>query len=238
MVEPNLPNASDNENPRGAGSQAARIVDSEAFIRQAFETDHLKGCELLFKRYYQPLCSHAVRFVYSRTVAEDIVMEVFSRFWQHKIYRMVNTSYRAYLFTTVRHAAFAYLKSEFGKDLQGESTAWNETDELNHPSTPHQLLQYHELHDKIEQLLKGISPQGQKVFIMSRFDGKKNQDIASELNLSVKTVEGHITRVISILRRGLRESGYITSLAAVVGGSLRVCPSPEIFYSLPNFLQL
>lgn len=238
MAEANLPDSPDKDDLRSAGFHTPRIVDSEAFIRQAFETDHLKGCELLFKRYYQSLCSHVVRYVYSRTVAEDIVMEVFSRFWQHKIYCQVNTSYRAYLFTTVRHAAFAYLKSEFGNSSQEENTTWNETDELNHPSTPHQLLQYHELHDKIEQILKSISPQGQKVFIMSRFDGKKNLDIANELNLSVKTVEGHITRVISIIRRGLKEGGYLTSIAALAGASWLGGPLADPSYSLPIFSQL
>lgn len=192
-------------------SGMAGVVDAEIMIRRCFETDRLKGCELLFKRYYQPLCSHAVRFVYSRAVAEDIVMEVFSRFWQNEIYKAVNTSYRAYLFTTVRHAAFAYLKSEFGRE-QPIVLTWEADSELEHPSTPQQLLQYHELHDKIQEILSGVPPQSRKVFVMSRFEGKKNQVIAEELNLSTKTIEGHITKVLSIMRRSLRENGFITMM--------------------------
>ncbi len=238
-VDPNELKKSGNEgisnNPgTGIGGSTGAIIDSEVLIRRSFEADHLKGCELLFKRYYQSLCSHAVRFVYSRAVAEDIVMEVFSRFWQHKIYRSVETSYRAYLFTTVRHAAFAYLRSEFGKeqpvavpaDLPGESENSN---------TPQQLLQYHELQSKIEDILKAIPPQSQKVFIMSRFEGKKNQAIADELNLSTKTIEGHITKVLSILRRSLRENGFITMIVATISWSDRLFIS---FFSLQIFSQV
>lgn len=217
-MDPNESKTSGNKEERipaiGIRSGAGGVIDYEAIIRRSFESDHLKGCELLFKRYYQSLCSHAVRFVYSRAAAEDIVMEVFSRFWQHKIYNSVETSYRAYLFTTVRHAAFAYLKSEFGKE-QAIATPVDLPNGLDNSCTPQQLLQYHELHSKIEDILKALPPQSQKVFIMSRFEGKKNQVIADELNLSTKTIEGHITKALSILKRSLRENGFITMIAAV-----------------------
>ncbi|HAO50313.1 MAG TPA: RNA polymerase sigma-70 factor, partial [Runella sp.] len=41
------------------------LLDVEYLIRQAFEEDARRGYELLFRRYYRPLCSQAVRFVYS-----------------------------------------------------------------------------------------------------------------------------------------------------------------------------
>ncbi len=237
-MDPNESKTSGNErgsNPGiGMNGGTGAMIDSEVLIRRSFETDHLKGCELLFKRYYQSLCSHAVRFVYSRAVAEDIVMEVFSRFWQHKIYRSVETSYRAYLFTTVRHAAFAYLRSEFGKE-QPVATLMDLPDESENSSTPQQLLQYHELQSKIEDILKAIPPQSQKVFIMSRFEGKKNQVIADELNLSTKTIEGHITKVLSILRRSLRENGFITMIAATISWGDRLF---ILFFSLQIFSQV
>lgn len=186
-------------------------IDSEILIRKTFESDQKKGFELLFKRYYQPLCSHAVRYVYSRATVEDIVMEVFSKFWQKKIFADVNTSYRAYLFTTVRHACFAYLKTEFGRE-QSFGPAPSSDTEMETTSTPQQILLYDELHNKIQEVLSAIPPQSQRVFILSRFEGKKNQDIAEELSISMKTVEGHITKALSIMRRSLLDNGFISVL--------------------------
>jgi len=186
------------------------IIDSEILIRKNFETDREKGYELLFKRYYQPLCSHAVRFVYSKEVAEDLVMEVFSQFWQKNLHLGIQSSYRAYLFTTVRHASYAYLRSEFGREKPVEFPL--ETFAVNGPDTPQQLLQFHELYLKIEEVIRSASPQSQKVFVMSRFEGKKNPVIAEELNLSTKTVEGHITKVLSLLRLSLRNYGMLSML--------------------------
>ena len=195
------------------------IIDSEVILKRTFQIDSRKGFELLFRRYYQPLCSHSARFVYSRAIAEDIVMDVFSRFWQNRIFDAVTTSYRAYLFTTVRHASFAYLKSEFGREQQ-DFVDWDESTEVENPATPQQLLQYHELYSQVQEILLAVSPQSQKVFVMSRFEGMKNQRIADELDLSTKTVEGHITRVLSILRRSLRENGFISSVVFLVTSGL------------------
>jgi len=189
-----------NDNPSG-------IVDSELWIKRAFEADITKGYELLFKRYYQPLCSHAVRFVYSKEVAEDLVMEVFSQFWQKQLHRTVTSSYRAYLFTSVRHASYAYFRTELGVE---KSSDYSENDNSGTPPiTPQQILQYNELYIKIEEILRSTSPQSQKVFVMSRFEGKKNAAIAEELHLSTKTVEGHITKVLSLLRQSLRNYGLL-----------------------------
>lgn len=186
------------------------FVDSELFIRQTFETDPRKGYELLFKRYYQPLCNHAVRFVHAKDVAEDLVIDVFSQFWQKKLQHSITVSYRAYLFTTVRHAAFAHLRKEFGREIPTENFPEPGTDRT--PSTPQQELQFNELYLKVEQVIRMLPPQSQKVFIMSRFEAKKNVTIAEELQISVKTVEGHITKALSILRHALREYGLVTWL--------------------------
>lgn len=186
------------------------IVDAELFIKQAFEVDNQKGYEQLFKRYYQPLCSHAVRFVYSKEVAEDLVMEVFSQFWQKQLHQNITTSYRAYLFTSVRHAAYAHIRSEFSREKPSDNSY--ESEVHNQPITPQQLLQYNELYIKIEEIIRSTSPQSQRVFVMSRFEGKKNTTIAEELHLSTKTVEGHITKVLTLLRQSLRNYGLISML--------------------------
>lgn len=196
-------------------SSSPVYVDSELFIRQTLEKDPRKGYELLFKRYYQPLCNHAVRFVYSRDLAEDLVIDVFSQFWQKKLHTVVSTSYRAYLFTSVRHAAFAQLRKEFGREVAVADLSEIITEST--PTTPQQELQFNELYLKIEKIIRALPPQSQKVFMMSWFEGKRNAAIAEELQMSVKTVEGHITKVFAILRKSLQDYGLITLLIGFGG---------------------
>src|SRR5690606_19095111 len=81
------------------------IPDTEAFLREAFRKDEWLGCSLLFDHYYTPMCSHAIRFVYSKEYAEDVVADVFREFWQKKQFNKVTSSFRTYLFRAVRNRA-------------------------------------------------------------------------------------------------------------------------------------
>ncbi len=186
--------------------------DTEVFIRKTFETDPQQGLELVFKRYYKPLCSHALRFVYGKQIAEDLVADVFYTFWQKGHYQHITTSFRAYLFAAVRHRAYAYLKQEF--DRVPNST-YDPLEQVSPLPDPNQTLQYDELYLKIEKTIQSLPPQSQRVFLLSRFEGKKNQEIADELQIALKTVEAHMSKALSTLRNALKEELWVAVLGII-----------------------
>lgn len=194
--------------PRGdAGASMPMSTDGELFLRNTFATDPKLGCELLFRQYFAPLCSHAIRFVYDRQVAEDIVADLFFAFYQKELYRQITGSYRAYLYQAVRNRAYNSLRWEMGRQ---------ETlpDDLDRPdldaSQPDRLLQQDELYRALEQAVQQLSPQQQRVFLLSRFEGKSYKEIAEMLNLTPKTVENHLLRAVSSVRQLLRQQKLIS----------------------------
>lgn len=186
-------------------------TDTELFTRLCFQESPRKGCELLFRRYHQALCSHAVRYVYSKETAEDIVSEVFCRFWKTKAYENITSSYRYYLFRSVRNEAYNYLRLEFQK-LDNIETAL--VQEAAFCQRPDQIMQFEEVLHKVEDLVETLPPQCRRVFLLSRFEGKKYQDIATELGVSPKTVEVHIVKALSIVRKGLKDH-WLTAVATI-----------------------
>jgi RNA polymerase sigma-70 factor (ECF subfamily) len=64
---------------------------------------------------------------------------------------------------------------------------------------------YDELQKKVQDGLDKLTPSCRKVFEISRFENKKNREIAEELNLSVKTVETHISKALRSLRIDLKD---------------------------------
>ncbi|MDI9876971.1 RNA polymerase sigma-70 factor [Flectobacillus rivi] len=178
-----------------------RIIDgAELAAKLAFQTHPQKGCEILFGMYYRALCSHAIRYVYIKEVAEDIVSDVFCNFWKTQAYQSVTTSYRAYLFRAVRNRALNYLANEFKQSDSLEKVYHLEGAEL-----PEQIMQYEELHQKIELIINTLPKQCQRVFLMNRFEGKKAKEIADELDISHRTVETHIHKAIQALKFGLKD---------------------------------
>jgi len=183
-------------------AQADSPVDSEWMIRNGFNQSPKHGFELLFKRYHKVLCSHAARFVYSDAVAQDIVSEVFCKLWKSRAYENITSSYRFYLFRSVRNEAYNYIRLEFRPMEQLEAAA---THVSGNGQLPDMITQYEEILNHVEQLVQSLPPQCRKVFLMSRFEEKKYQEIADELGISIKTVEVHISRALQSMRHGLKE---------------------------------
>ena len=181
----------------------ANVLDDEAILRNAFKNNPENGFEFVFRRYYKPLCSHAVRYVYSKEIAEDIVSDVFINFWKNGNYRNVKISYRAYLYQALRNTIYNHLKSEFGKRSNNTSTLSKEMDEVTEERTPQKMLLFDELSNKIQETVNAFPPQCQRVFILSRYEGKKNREIAEEMNIKLKTVEAHMMKALSVLKNSL-----------------------------------
>lgn len=192
------------------------VTDTEWAIRRAFETSTRTGYELLFRRYYRPLCSQAVRFVYSKEIAQDLVSEVFLNFWKNQVHAHIATSYRAYLFTAVRNRAYNHLQDEFRKETLLGTPTDNADDALTFDD-PQQILQYTDLFNRLETEIRALPPQCQRVFVLSRFEGKKGREIADELQLSPKTVEAHLSRALTHLRRVLL-GGALAPLSSLLPG--------------------
>lgn len=178
----------------------AKVLDNESIIRQAIQKNPVEGFELLFKRYYQPLCSHAIRYVYSKQIAEDLVSEIFATMWSKGLYKNINqSSFRTYLYQALRNSIYNYLDKEF-RHHEHHKKIIGTTDLTIDINTPQTILLFDELVLKIQAAISSLPTQCQKVFILSRVDSKKNNEIAKELDIKIKTVEAHLTKALLALR--------------------------------------
>ena len=188
--------------------------DAALFLKAAFEENPSKGLELLFRRFYKPLCSHAVRFVYSKQVAEDLVSEVFFQFYRVKAYENITSSYTSYLFRSVRNECYTYMRREFGRMDSIESSV--ETTLRATQPQPDAEIHYNNLFLKVNDVISKLPTQCQRVFLMSRFENKKYNEIAQELQISPKTVEVHISKALKHLRSALNGEWMISFVLSVL----------------------
>jgi len=186
-----------------------KILDEEILIKRVFDHDPKQGCEILFTKYYRLLCSHAIRFVYSKEIAEDLVADIFCKFWSNQIYLNINTSYRAYLFKAVRFSSYNYIRWELSK-RNNRVDFENLTDHVN-SLRPEETMLFDELSEEIGKVIENLPSQCKKVFVLSRFENKKYREIAAELGISVKAVEAHVSKALEKLRSKLK-SGDLLSL--------------------------
>ena len=65
---------------------------------------------------------------------------------------------------------------------------------------PHQQMEYEELQKFINNTLEKLPVRRRQIFEMHRLEGRKYVEIATQLSLSVKTVEAEMTKALRTLR--------------------------------------
>lgn len=165
--------------------------------------------ESLFRRYFPRLKAYAVRFVQEEDAAMDIVQDCFLQFYRKK-YDAASPSASSLLFAMVRNACIDVLRHK--KLVRFESIDYLLTldgeERLYHTDfgfTLQDVLLYDELQSQIKEVIDSLSPKCREVFLMSRFDGLKNKEIAEKINTSVTNVEKHITRALAAFSRHFKE---------------------------------
>jgi len=156
--------------------------------------------EYVFNEYYDILCNYSCKFLDEKEDAEEIVQDVFVKFWERLDSLAEDSSIKSYLYRSVHNSCINFLKHEKVKDaykyyvIQKMETIENPENEDN----PEHMEQ--EIHKAIESL----PPQCRKIFTLSRFEGLKYQEIADHLGLSVKTVEVQMGKAFKLLREKLK----------------------------------
>lgn len=59
------------------------------------------------------------------------------------------------------------------------------------------------------EAVRSLSPKSREVFEKSREEGMSNAEIAASMNLSVKTVEGHMTKALKEIRLALKKNFFL-----------------------------
>ena len=159
--------------------------------------------ELLYRRFYPRLYNFSLKIIGEVSVSQDIVHEVFIKFWENREH-LYGNSYGALLFKMTRNMCFNYLKHKkvvLNKSIDLTACRqWEELYRIEFVKDDPYLLIEKELEEQFQEIVNDLPERCREVFILSRVNGMKNREIAQELNLSLKAIEKHISYALRILR--------------------------------------
>lgn len=179
------------------------ISSSEFFVNGHSEGD----CEVIFKKYFLPLVKYAQLFVQVQP-AEDIVQDVLVYLWENKKSIQIHTSLDAYLFRSVYQRCLSYLKrqnlltkhhSQLEIELRQEEMRFFDTDQ----NEAIRSLFMNDLKKDLDTAIEALPERCRQVFELSFMRDLRNKEISEMLNISVNTVESHITNALKTLRAKL-----------------------------------
>ncbi len=160
--------------------------------------------EELFKHYSRPLFYYAAKFI-DDEAARDVVQDVFVKLWADQSIT-VKQSLNSLLFTMVRNSCLQHLEKVKVRNKYLESTRQNlQEEELRFYMDEKTSLIEQELENKLNEVLCNLPDRCRLIFRMSRFENKKNKEIAEELDITVKAVEKQITKALSTIRSEMKD---------------------------------
>jgi len=160
--------------------------------------------ETLFRRYYEPLCLYSNKITGDMNSSEDIVQELFYTVWKDRTSLRIVWSVKSYLYGAVRNQSLQYLERMNVRKLYYQKMVADEIPESDPNDSPQRILEYKELEQRLEFVLEKLPKRRRDIFRMSRFEGKKYEEIAQEMSLSVKSIEAEISKALQELRKSLK----------------------------------
>jgi len=164
----------------------------------------IRAYETLFRRYYEPLCLYCNKITGNMDNAEDIVQELFYTIWKERTHLRIIWSVKSYLYGAVRNQSLQYLERQHVRQQYYQKMVADEMPESDPNDSPQKILEYKELEQRLEFALEKLPKRRRDIFRMSRFEGKKYEQIALEMSLSVKTIEAEMSKALQVLRKSLR----------------------------------
>lgn len=158
----------------------------------------------LFRQYSKPLFYYAAKFV-DDEVAKDIVQDIFVKLWSDQS-TTISHSLNSLLFTMVRNSCLQQLEKQKVRNKYLESTRLMlQEEELRFYMEEKTSMIEQELEDKLNEVLNSLPVRCRQIFLMSRFENKKNKEIADELDISIKAVEKQITKALATMRIKMKD---------------------------------
>jgi RNA polymerase sigma-70 factor, ECF subfamily len=175
---------------------------SEKQVLQTIQSGNESAFEMIFRTYYQPLCRYAYSFLEDKEEAEEVVQSAVITVWEKRKSIDIQISLKSYLYRMVRNGCLNVIKHE--KIKQQHVAHEMAVTEAAYESVS-QKVYATELETKITEAMKALPEQCRLVFQLSRFEELKYQEIADQLQISVKTVENHMGKALKIMREQLKE---------------------------------
>lgn len=174
--------------------------DDILLLKLIKESDE-QAFKYLFDAHFVSLCRYINVYLDNYADSEELALEIFMHIWENRNRLEIKLSLKAYLFQAARNRSLNALR-----DRKAVGPLSEELQDCL-ASTDYPALEMEELDRLIREAVDTLPEKCKEVFLKSRQKNLSNQEIATAMNISVKTVEAQITKALKLIRKYLGE-GY------------------------------
>ncbi|WP_293313286.1 RNA polymerase sigma-70 factor [Pedobacter sp. UBA5917] len=162
--------------------------------------------KLIYEKYAPKLFGTVYNLIRNKEASEDVIQDLFSDLWQRRGKLHISTSLQGYLFVSAKNRILAQLRKHkitIDYDALAFLADQNRADD--------RLLEM-ELKQKLNQEIDMLPQKCAEIFRLSRGSQYSHQEIASHLNISIKTVENQVGIALKKLKGNLTD--FLVLIAA------------------------
>lgn len=170
-------------------------------LRLAADGDEAAFIEI-FNLYKNKLYSFLLRITKSEEQSLDFVQDVFMKLWINRGNLSSIDNLSSYIFRAAQNRAINCFKRSMTEYciLKKNPVALMADDSIE------ANLEYKLLQIKLNEVVKKLPPQQRLVYMLSREQGLKHEEIAIKLNLSISTVKNHMVQALKTIKEFLRNN--------------------------------
>lgn len=168
----------------------------------------VEAFDKLFAKYSRKLYGFALRYLKSKSDAEDLVQSVFVKVWEKHSSLKKEASFNSYLFTIAYHDIQKYFRSKtyFSAYVKDAVACGDLADNSV------EGMDYGSVLDRVDQLIAQLPKRRREIFVKSRKEGLTSKEIARDLEISPGTVDNNISEALKFLREHLKNEGIAITL--------------------------
>jgi len=159
----------------------------------------------IFETYQKKLYYFVFSIAKSDFATEDILQEVFIKVWVKRETIDLSASFDSFIFTIARNHTYNHLRGVANQESL-KKEIWRNLKHYNRQTED--IILFAEYQDIVNDIVEHLPVKKRSIFILSKQQGRSNQEIADLLNISPKTVKNHLWKTLQIIRLQLQP--YIT----------------------------
>ncbi len=184
-----------------------KVVTADKPLVKEIIAGNTSAFRVMYDRYKDKLFTYGLKITKSEEAAEEIVHQVFLKIWTHRENLDPDLSFNALLYKITKNFALNFLqKASRSAALQQELYHYFDR---QHNVTEDEVI-YEDYTQLIEEAVKLMPPQRQKIFRMHKMQGMSYKEIAEALHLSKGTVKNHMILSLKFLRKYLHTHTDLT----------------------------
>lgn len=178
-------------------------------VKGGFNTNAEKTFEEIYNALWKTLYSVALNYIHDTAAAQEVVQDVFVNLWVKRERLQSVDDIRPFAMRAIRNRIYDHFDKVSVQQRYIHRVAQSETHSVN---ATQEQVEYEETFSLIDTEIDRLPHTTRTVFRLSRFDKFTNEEIATQLQLSVKSVEYHVTQALKKLRVRLKYTGTVLLL--------------------------